>query len=226
MHPGSSEECRRIAREVNILRDGHHPDIVKLKQVLDVPSYPYICIVMPLYPGTLHDVIVDHAHRETWLTETRIWEIFLQIVSGLHYIHEKEVVHRDLKPSNCKKDGSVALADFGLAQYYSGSQQYTENVGAAVYTAPEVVTANYTKKVDMFSLGVIVYEMCMLDHAFEGNDVKSRGADATRGHLVPGLYTIDLVSIVLVLLSADPDDRPTTSSVLLRTKLTRKLLSE
>lgn len=64
MHPGSSEECRRIAREVNILRDGHHPDIVKLKQVLDVPSYPYICIVMPLYPGTLHDVIVDHAHRE------------------------------------------------------------------------------------------------------------------------------------------------------------------
>ncbi|KAG0328683.1 hypothetical protein BG000_000351 [Podila horticola] len=158
MHPGSSEECRRIAREVNILRDCHHPNIVKLKQVLDVPSYPYICIVMPLYPGTLHDVIVDHVNRETWLTETRIWEIFLQIVSGLHYIHEKEVVHRDLKPSNVLVawDGSVALADFGLAQYYSRSQQYTENVG-------EVVTANYTKKADMFSLGVVVYEMCMLE---------------------------------------------------------------
>ncbi|KAL2025032.1 hypothetical protein VTK56DRAFT_34 [Thermocarpiscus australiensis] len=123
---------------------------------------------------TLRDLISRHLCKET----QEIWRLFRQILEGLAHIHSLNIVHRDLKPENifisAGADGvdNVKIGDFGLAT--SGqlatdknvpnldSGDMTRSIGTAVYVAPEVRTGgsgSYTSKVDMYSLGVIFFEM-------------------------------------------------------------------
>lgn len=124
---------------------------------------------------TLRDFIKRGLYKEV----EEIWRLFRQILEGLAHIHSLNVVHRDLKPENVFIDASsnVKIGDFGLAtsgQYTMTdktsptlmqlSGDMTRSIGTAYYVAPEVrsssVTGTYTSKVDMYSLGIIFFEMC------------------------------------------------------------------
>ncbi|XP_063161740.1 interferon-induced, double-stranded RNA-activated protein kinase [Candoia aspera] len=89
--------------------------------------------------------------------------LFQQIVEGVNYIHSKNFIHRDLKPLNIffYRDNHIKIGDFGLVT--SGvkdfSKQRTMNKGTVSYMAPEQVTSHYCEKVDIFPLGLILYEM-------------------------------------------------------------------
>jgi serine/threonine protein kinase len=79
-------------------------------------------------------------------------------------IHDNRIMHRDIKPNNilCFPDGRIKLADFGLARLYSpGRRMYSLTVFALPYRPPEVVLGveNYTPKVDMWGVGVVMYEL-------------------------------------------------------------------
>ncbi|KAK4127619.1 Serine/threonine-protein kinase [Parathielavia appendiculata] len=123
---------------------------------------------------TLRDLIARNLYKEI----QEIWRLFRQILEGLAHIHSLNIVHRDLKPENifisAGPDGveNVKIGDFGLAT--SGqlamdktvanvdASDITRSIGTAVYVAPEVRTGgsgSYTAKVDMYSLGVIFFEM-------------------------------------------------------------------
>lgn len=122
---------------------------------------------------TLRDLIKRDLHKDN----DEIWRLFRQILEGLSHIHGLNVVHRDLKPENIFIDAAsnVRIGDFGLAT--SGqhnlvdkvstttnmSGDMTRSVGTFFYVAPEVRTSvggAYTSKVDMYSLGIIFFEMC------------------------------------------------------------------
>jgi serine/threonine protein kinase len=114
--------------------------------------------------------------------EDEIWRIFRQIVEGLNHIHSQGIIHRDLKPENIFLDasGAVKIGDFGLAT--SGTkmtttttssfrnakdntvtyESLTVGIGTPFYLAPEQnkVGAHYNQKVDIYSLGIIFFEMC------------------------------------------------------------------
>ncbi|TIA73067.1 hypothetical protein E3P91_01642 [Wallemia ichthyophaga] len=111
-------------------------------------------------------------------TEER-WKIFRQVLDGLAYINTLGIVHRDLKPSNIFIDaqGDVKIGDFGLATLgvndsnnsmifdralVNESSDTTSAVGTSLYIAPEIANSSgrYTEKVDIFSLGIIFFEMC------------------------------------------------------------------
>ena len=84
------------------------------------------------------------------------------IVAGLSYLHERGIVHRDMKPANIfYDDGYVKIGDYGLSKHISVSRHsgQTVSVGTVHYMAPEIGSGSYTKAIDIYALGVIVYEM-------------------------------------------------------------------
>ncbi|KAI0243610.1 eukaryotic translation initiation factor 2-alpha kinase [Massospora cicadina] len=105
------------------------------------------------------------------------WKFFRQVLAGLDHLHSQGMIHRDLKPSNIflASNGDVKIGDFGLATsslngvevYNSGKQSVdfaqgslTSEIGTSLYISPEVLTkARYSQKVDMYSLGIIFFEM-------------------------------------------------------------------
>ncbi|EMT68388.1 Serine/threonine-protein kinase GCN2 [Fusarium odoratissimum] len=127
---------------------------------------------------TLRDLIARNLYKNT----PEIWRLFSQILEGLAHIHGLSIVHRDLKPENIfitsDSDGidNVKIGDFGLATSGQFSLEkangntletddMTRSIGTAYYSAPEVrstVNGIYSTKVDMYSLGIIFFEMCYL----------------------------------------------------------------
>lgn len=132
--------------------------------------------------STLRDTIDQGLHQDC----SRLWRLFREILDGIAYIHEQGMIHRDLKPVNIFLDSHdhVKIGDFGLATDHpastaSGIQELEDNisglvlksdptdsmtgmVGTALYVSPEVqgnTRATYNQKVDLFSLGIILFEM-------------------------------------------------------------------
>lgn len=84
------------------------------------------------------------------------------VARGLAYLHDRGIVHRDLKPANIfYDDGYVKIGDYGLSKHISVSQHsgQTVSVGTVHYMAPEIGSGSYTKAIDIYALGVILYEM-------------------------------------------------------------------
>ncbi|VEN50558.1 unnamed protein product, partial [Callosobruchus maculatus] len=130
--------------------------------------------------STLRTAIDDNLY----LNEDRLWRLFREIVEGLVHIHQQGMIHRDLKPVNIFLDSEdhVKIGDFGLATTNIKAKQFetsksameiekdnicdeskTGGVGTALYAAPEISSSCkvvYNQKVDIYSLGIILFEMC------------------------------------------------------------------
>lgn len=121
---------------------------------------------------SLRTIIKNHILKEL----DEIWRLFGQIVEGLAYIHARGLIHRDLKPENIFLDemNDIRIGDFGLAtrgklesiagkSAMNQASEYSRSLGTASYVAPELKSDGpgaYTSKVDMYSLGITLLEMC------------------------------------------------------------------
>ena len=96
------------------------------------------------------------------------------IGAGVAYLHDRGIVHRDLKPGNIFSDeGLVKVGDYGLSKFLSCSRRsgHTESIGTVHYMAPEVANGRYGKEIDIYALGIMLYEMLTGRVPFDGESV-------------------------------------------------------
>lgn len=132
------------------------------------------------------------------------------IGKGLDYLHERGIVHRDLKPGNIfYDDGYVKIGDYGLSKHIAVSQHsgQTVSVGTVHYMAPEIGSGSYSKAIDIYALGVILYEMLTGRLPFTGSSM----AEILMRHLRDPVDTRDVpepfASVIRRALQKDPKDR-------------------
>merc|ERR1719316_1268521 len=166
---------KRILREVKLLRFMKHDNI---SCILDLyppehPDFDDIYIVTDLMETDLHRVI----YSKQVLNEEHHQYFTYQILRGLHYLHSANVVHRDLKPSNilANKNCDIKICDFGLARGFGSDEDdptLTDYVVTRWYRAPEVVllASEYTKSIDVWSVGCILCELIGRKPIFTGKD--------------------------------------------------------
>jgi len=155
----ADDDCRkRFKREAQAAAKLSHPNIIIIHEVNEYEGRPYFA--MEHVEGRS---LKDHASGKE-LTIEQILELAIQVCEGLQVAHDKGVIHRDIKPSNVLIDshGRARIVDFGLAAV-AGSNQLTKTgstMGTIGYMSPEQVTgAEVDERSDLFSLGVLLYEL-------------------------------------------------------------------
>ncbi|KAF2759407.1 Pkinase-domain-containing protein [Pseudovirgaria hyperparasitica] len=148
-----------LQQEIAVLMSVSHPSLLCLKDTFDEEDGVYV--VLELAPeGELFNWIV----MKQKLSESEARKVFIQLFQAVKFLHERNIVHRDIKPENIlltDKDLSIKLADFGLAKIIGEESFTTTLCGTPSYVAPEILEPGnhrrYTRAVDVWSLGVVLY---------------------------------------------------------------------
>ncbi|KAJ3447706.1 serine/threonine-protein kinase fhke-related [Anaeramoeba flamelloides] len=166
----SSESCRQKSfDEVNSLLSFNHPNIVKLHEVFLLKD-KYILLKLDFVGG---GDLFESISTQTF-SEQKSRNVMKKILEALKYMHEKGYAHRDIKPENIlmvtKNGNDIKLTDFGLSRAFPQDGTMMTCVGTENYIAPEVVQGNgYTKSCDLWSAGVVLYNMLSGLSPFDGN---------------------------------------------------------
>src|SRR5574341_211941 len=159
---------QRFEREVRVIAKLQHPRIVPVYDYGQIEGQPYI--VMAYMPGgTLTDKI-----KLGPMQLPEVVRLIEQIAEGLDHAHHEGVIHRDFKPSNVllDKGGNAHLADFGIAKISESTVALTGSgvVGTPAYMAPEMASEGIvTTAVDVYALGVTLYQMLTGKYPFQGD---------------------------------------------------------
>jgi len=166
-------DAKRILREIRLLRQLKHENIINIVDILQpTNSGPWedLYIVNNLMETDLHRIIYSPQSLSIDHTQYFVY----QILRALKYMHSAGVVHRDLKPSNLLLNGNcdLKICDLGLARGIDEDVELTEYVVTRWYRAPEIMLAcrEYTKAVDLWSVGCIFGELLERNPLFPGDD--------------------------------------------------------
>ncbi|KAK3108060.1 hypothetical protein FSP39_000448 [Pinctada imbricata] len=219
-----------IMNEISIIREQmKHPNVVRYYKTFVENQKLYI--VMELIEGApLGEHFNSLKEKKERFPEDRIWNIFMQMILALRYLHkEKGILHRDLTPNNIMlgEDDKVTITDFGLAkQKRSDCSKMTSVVGTMLYWCPEIVqNLAYGEKADIWALGCILYQMCTLKPPFFSDNMLAlvtKIANADYDPIPKGLYSDRLVQAVKSCICKCADARPDT--VQLASQMADKLL--
>lgn len=168
-------------------------------------------VVMEYVAGESLSDVIDRNPNGMPLDEVRSW--FRGIADGVTYLHDHGIVHRDLKPGNIFEDDHVVkIGDYGLSKFISCSRRsgQTESVGTFHYMAPEIGRGVYGKEIDVYALGIILYEMLTGRVPFDGESSQ----EIIMKHLTsdPDLTNVprQFQRVIRTALAKDPDLRYST----------------
>ena len=168
--------------------------------------------------GDLAHLIARRKKKKKPFPEAVIWRYLIQLLEGLKALHSCGVVHRDLKSANILMAAPdlIKIADLGISTVLRTTQLARTQIGTPMYLAPEVWKRKpYDHKCDMWSLGVLLYEMMTFSHPFSGRTVHELSRRICVGRFAaPTGYSTELFNILKRLLQVQPELRPTASELL------------
>lgn len=214
-------DAKETVRESKILKQLNHPCIIKFIEAFITKKENQFNIITELATrGDLNDRISQYKTNKNKIEENLILDWCTQICLALVHIHRKKIIHRDLKPQNLFLSGHdlIKIGDFGISKSLFFANQMAQTlVGTPLYMAPEIIEGKmYQFQVDMWSLGVILYELMALSSPFYSNSIASIYTKIMMGKYpeLEDFYSQDLREMVYSLLSIDPEKRPTPEQVL------------
>ena len=204
----------RFHSEVRIARQVSHPNVCRVFDIGDVEGIPFL--TMEYVDG---EDLASLVRRIGRLPQDKASEISRQICAGLAAAHERGVIHRDLKPANLMLDGAgkIRITDFGLAGIAASIQGAEVRAGTPAYMAPEQLAGReVTPKSDLYSLGLVMYEVLTGKRAFEAATLpellqaREAGTLTNPSTLVRDLDPL-LERVILRCLEKDPSKRPASA---------------
>ncbi|KAK1785942.1 hypothetical protein P4O66_017697 [Electrophorus voltai] len=196
-----------LFREVRLMKGLNHPNIVQLFEVIETEKTLYL-IMEYASGGEVFDYLVAHGRMK----EKEARAKFRQIVSAVHYCHQKSIVHRDLKAENLllDADSNIKIADFGFSNEFTVGSKLDTFCGSPPYAAPELFQGKKYDgpEVDVWSLGVILYTLVSGSLPFDGQNLKELRERVLRGkYRVPFYMSTDCEGILRRFLVLNPSKR-------------------
>lgn len=220
----SEKEKQNIVSEVNILRDLHHPNIVRYYDRIVDKKNTKIYIIMEYCEGGDIGLLIKRLKKNKELIpEEIIWKIFTQLVLALHECHnhkDGKILHRDIKPSNVFLDAenNIKLGDFGLSRMLSNESYFAySHVGTPYYMSPEQIEeVKYNEKSDIWSLGCFLYEVTTFNPPFEATNQLSLALKIKKGKVEPisNKYSSELSKVIMWMLNVDQNKRPSVDELM------------
>ncbi|XP_043095435.1 MAP/microtubule affinity-regulating kinase 4 isoform X2 [Puntigrus tetrazona] len=205
---------QKLFREVRIMKTLRHPNIVQLFEVIETEKTLYL-VMEYASGGEVFDYLVSHGRMK----EIEARAKFRQIVSAVHYCHQKNIVHRDLKAENLllDADANIKIADFGFSNEFTLGNKLDTFCGSPPYAAPELFQGKKYDgpEVDIWSLGVILYTLVSGSLPFDGQNLKELRERVLRGkYRVPFYMSTDCEGILRRFLVLNPSKRCTLEQVM------------
>ena len=197
-------ELRGVMQCLNL----KHPNLLTIYDLKSNDEGDSLVVMEYVAGASLANVLKQHPQGLP-PHEVRHW--LKGLVEGVAYLHDHGIVHRDLKPANIfMEEGTVKIGDYGLAKLITPSHgtEHTESIGTCHYMAPEIGSGNYHKPIDVYAIGVILYEMLTGRVPFEGETV----GEVLMKHLTArpdvSMLAEPYRTIVARALAKDPNQRP------------------
>jgi tRNA A-37 threonylcarbamoyl transferase component Bud32 len=210
---GNAVMVERFKREVRTAHKVSHRFVCRVHDIGEVGGKPFFSMEYAA-GGSLFDLL----RHEGRMLGYRALEVAWQLSSGLEALHQEELVHRDLKPANVLFDraGKVRITDLGLTLPAADLAAGVNLQGTIPYMAPEQLAGEpVTPKSDLYSLGLLLYEVFTGRPAFVGDSVGRISTQQRRGPRRPTSLHGDLdprvERIILSCLELDPDRRPASA---------------
>lgn len=209
------EEIVMLKDEAKLLASLNHPNIVRFYNI-DIIENKFVLIMEYIKGNSLRDLI-----KEGGIELNSVINIATQMLEAANYAHNKGILHRDLKPENVliAGDGVVKITDFGLARFIKSGSISASTAGTPIYMAPEVWSGNFTEKSDIWSIGIILYELLtgappFLDDSLDGLKKKIE----KNKFLIPTILRSDIPlyieDVIIKCLNLNPKARPDTEELL------------
>ncbi|XP_072585843.1 serine/threonine-protein kinase SIK3 isoform X7 [Vulpes vulpes] len=201
------ENLKKIFREVQIMKMLCHPHIIRLYQVMETERMIYL-VTEYASGGEIFDHLVAHGR----MAEKEARRKFKQIVAAVYFCHCRNIVHRDLKAENLLLDANlnIKIADFGFSNLFTPGQPLKTWCGSPPYAAPELFEGKEYDgpKVDIWSLGVVLYVLVCGALPFDGSTLQNLRARVLSGKFrIPFFMSTECEHLIRHMLVLDPNKR-------------------
>ena len=214
----NTKKTKDKENEIKILSNLNHPNLIKCFYSFYNSDNIYIIIDFCEF-GDLFSLLQSVKKKKVFVNEDIIWNIAIQTLIGLNYLHSKKIIHRDIKLLNLfmTKDNKIKIGDMGMSTILEGDELINTRVGTPLYIAPELVKKEkYDFKIDIWSLGCSLYHLAKTIPPFNDENLIKLGNAiiSEQPSNLPICYSYELYDFILRLMTKDKDIRPSAKEAL------------